>query len=103
MRHDCTKVCERLVYLQFSYHNFAVVVVVVVVTRPFTMDGGTAGEHAAPEAEHSPGPRLEIVEKIRQRACSAKSPYMDNAECDERCSGSDDRRRCIKDSSFCQS
>ena len=64
-----------------------------------------AEDHGAPEAGE-----LSMVwtrdrreTKSRQRVSGAKSPLLDSAEWDEKYPGTDVRRRCMKDSRFCQS
>ena len=84
---------------------FHEIVVVAVVIQPLPMDVGMAEDHGAPEAEQLPETwtrgRKEI--ESRQRASSTKCPYLDSAERDEKCCGTSVRRRCRKDSQFCQS
>ena len=57
-----------------------------------------AEDHGAPEAGQLPmvWTRGRRETESRQRASDAKSPYLDNAEQDERCPGTGVRRRCRK-------
>ena len=60
-----------------------------------------AEDHGLPEAGQLK-PRVLERHKVAKRTNGAKSSWLHGAACDERCSGTDDRRNCVKDSGFCQ-
>ena len=64
-----------------------------------------AEDFGAPEAGQLPRvwTRGRRETESRQRVSGAKSPYLNSAEGDERCRGTSVRRRCRKNSRFCQS
>ena len=77
----------------------------LLITRPLPRDEGMAEDYGAPEAGKLPRVWIKGRRETesRQRVSSAKSPLLDSAEWDERCPGAGVRRRCRKDSRFCQS
>ena len=71
----------------------------LLVTRPLSRDGGMAGDHGAPEGGQLP----KVWTRGRRETESCQKVSGASAECDERCPGTSVHRRCRKDSRFCQS
>ena len=69
--------------------SIVVLVVAVVVTRPFARDGGIAEDYGILEAGqlYMAWTRGRKETKSRQRVSGVKSPQLDSAKRDERCPG----------------